>query len=131
MWQTRKGIMDTSCSEGMWQWFHWYQEAHGLVPQDTVFWKPKTSRMNYVGYVNMGDLDFFRSDKVRKLAAAFNEDGRVYLNRWSDQTYFPLLFALFENHSAVGDVGFNWPDRNWCHKCFIPTQPFTPPASTQ
>jgi len=124
MWQTRKEIMDVRCSDGLWEWFLQYQKSHGLIPQDPIFWKPSGARINYVGYAGMGDLEFFRSERVRKLAWALNEDGRVYLNRWSDQTYYPLLFALFENHTKVGDVGFRWPKGSWCHKCQIPPAPF-------
>jgi len=126
MWETRKEIMDTSCSDGLWEWFLQYQTTHGLIPQDPIFWKPSGARVNYVGYAGMGDLAFFRSDRVRTLAKALNEDGRIYLNRWSDQTYYPLLFALFENHTKVGDVGFGWPKQSWCHKCKIPPAPFNP-----
>merc|ERR1740121_39661 len=117
MWQTRKMTHDPRCSEGLWGWFTKYKEENGLVPQDRAFFKLKGARVDYVGYVGMGDLDFFRSEHVRKLAAALNEDGRVYLNRWSDQTYYVLLLTLFENHTAVGDLGFRWPKSTWCHKC--------------
>jgi len=117
MWQTRKRIGEEQCSEGLWEWFEQYQLTHGLTPQDPVFFREHGARVNYVGYAGMGDLDFFRSDQVRQLAKAFNEDGRVYLNRWSDQTYYVLLFSLFENHSVVGDIGFGWPTNTWCHKC--------------
>jgi hypothetical protein len=117
MWQTRKRIMDVYCSEGLWEWFEQYQLTHGLTPQDPVFFRHHGAKVNYVGYVGMGDLEFFRSEPVRKLAKAFNEDGRVYLNRWSDQTYYVLLFSLFEDHKAVGDIGFGWPQSTWCHKC--------------
>jgi hypothetical protein len=126
MWQTRKEIMDYSCSDGLWDWFSQYQETHGLIPKDPIFFKPEGSRLNYVGYVGMGDLEFFRSEPVRSLAKALNEDGRIYLNRWSDQTYYPLLLALFENHTAVGDIGFRWPKSVWCHKCRIASAPFDP-----
>jgi len=117
MWQTRKEIMDPACSEGLWEWFSDYQKSHGLVPHDDLFWRPEGARVNYVGYIGMGDLDFFRSEQVHKLAEALNEDGRIYLNRWSDQTYYVLLFALFEEHNVVGDIGFDWPADAWCHKC--------------
>jgi len=117
MWQTRREVGNIQCSEGLWEWFQDYQQAMELTPKDTVFWDQLGAHVNYVGYVGMGDLDFFRSKPVRMLAEALNEDGRIYLNRWSDQTYYVLLFALFENHSAVGDIGFNWGDR-WCHKCY-------------
>jgi len=117
MWQTRKMSLDGSCSEGLWEWFEQYQLTHGLTPQDPIFFKEKGARVNYIGYIGMGDLDFFRSKPVRRLAEAFNEDGRVYLNRWSDQTYYVLLFGLFENHSVVGDIGFDFPKTSWCHKC--------------
>jgi len=119
-WQTRKKVFDGFCSEGLWEWFHKYQEDHGLTPQDPSFFRESGAMVNYVGYVGMGDLDFFRSEQVHKLAEALNEDGRIYLNRWSDQTYYPLLLGLFENHSAVGEVGFDWPGDTWCHKCPIP-----------
>jgi hypothetical protein len=119
VWQTRKKLADPFCSEGLWDWFHAYQKDHGLTPQDPTFFKEPAAMLNYVGYVGAGDLDFFRSRRVRQLARAFNEDGRVYLNRWSDQTYYVLLFALFENHTAVGDLGFAWPKDEWCHKCPI------------
>jgi len=118
-WQTRKKVHDKFCSEGLWEWFQKYREDHGLIPQDPAFWRASGALANYVGYVGMGDLDFFRSQRVRNLAHALNEDGRVYLNRWSDQTYYVLLFALFENHSAVGDLGFRWSKDEWCHKCKI------------
>jgi len=117
MWQTRKEIANGLCSDGLWEWFEQYQQTHGLSPQDPIFWREIGATVDYVGYVGMGDLDFFRSNRVRKLAKAFNEDGRIYLNRWSDQTYYVLLFALFENHTAVGDIGFGWPSSAWCHKC--------------
>jgi len=117
LWQTRREVGNKRCSDGLWEWFQDYQEANGLTPQDPVFWGPLGAHVNYVGYAGMGDLDFFRSKQVRKLTQALNEDGRVYLNRWSDQTYYVLLFALFENHSAVGDIGFNWGD-HFCHKCY-------------
>lgn len=126
MWQTRKEIQNSQCSDGMWEWFLQYQETHRLIPQDPLFWRPKGARVNYVGYAGMGDLDFFRSERVRRLAEALNEDGRIYLNRWSDQTYYVLLFALFENHTTVGDAGFRWPASSWCHKCTIPPAPFDP-----
>jgi len=126
MWETRKEIMDVSCSDGLWEWFLQYQTTHGLIPRDPDFWKPSVARVNYVGYAGMGDLQFFRSDRVRRLANALNDDGRIYLNRWSDQTYYPLLFALFENHTKVGDVGFGWPENSWCHKCEIPPGQFDP-----
>mmetsp|Transcript_75109 Transcript_75109/g.199381 ORF Transcript_75109/g.199381 Transcript_75109/m.199381 type:complete len:84 (-) Transcript_75109:39-290(-) len=70
----------------------------------------------------MGDLDFFRSKPVRKVAKAFNEDGRVYLNRWSGQTCCPMVLALCENHAAVGDTSLGWggrPAAFWCHKCTV------------
>jgi len=121
LWQTRREVKDFRCTEGLWQWFHEYQQAQGLTPQDPSLFNELGARVNYVGYVGMGDLDFFRSEPVRKLAEALNQDGRVYLNRWSDQTYYVLLFALFEDHKAVGDMGFNWgaPDGGkWCHKCY-------------
>merc|ERR1740121_680675 len=117
MWQTRKMTHDPRCSEGLWGWFTKYKEENGLVPQDRAFFKLKGARVDYVGYVGMGDLDFFRSEKVRKLATALNEDGRVYLNRWSDQTYYVLLLSLFDERTAVGDIGLNWGD-HWCHKCY-------------
>jgi hypothetical protein len=117
MWQTRKRIKDGYCSEGLWDWFTEYQLTHGLTPQDPIFFKWNGAWVNYVGYAGMGDLDFFRSSPVRRLAEALNEDGRIYLNRWSDQTYYVLLFALFEDHSVVGDIGFQWPENVWCHKC--------------
>jgi len=119
MWQTRREVMDKKCTEGLWEWFQQYQQAHGLTAGDDLFFSELGARVNYVGYVGMGDLDFFRSKPVRSLARALNEDGRVYLNRWSDQTYYVLLLALFENHSAVGDLGFAWPKSDWCHKCKI------------
>jgi len=128
MWQTRKKIWVNDCSEGMWEWFQQYQQTHGLTPQDRVYWKPVLSNIVYVGYAGMGDLDFFRSERVRKVAEAFNEDGRVYINRWSDQTYYPFVLALFENHTAVGDIGFDWgrhPTASWCHKCTVDL-PFDP-----
>jgi hypothetical protein len=125
MWQTRREVGNPQCTEGLWEWFQEYQQAQGLTPHDHLFFDPLGARVNYVGYVGMGDLDFFRSEPVRRLAKALNEDGRVYLNRWSDQTYYVLLFALFENHSAVGDIGFNWADR-WCHKCQRPDEHFNP-----
>ncbi|CAK0895442.1 unnamed protein product [Prorocentrum cordatum] len=112
-------IANRLCSEGLWEWFEEYQQTHGLSPQDPTFWKAEGATVNYVGYAGMGDLDFFRSERVRSLAQALNEDGRIYLNRWSDQTYYVLLFALFENHSAVGDIGFRWPESAWCHKCSL------------
>ncbi|CAK0796387.1 unnamed protein product [Prorocentrum cordatum] len=117
MWQTRKLIAEKKCSAGLWDWFLQYQQKHDLTPHDPMFWQPWGATVNYVGYAGMGDLDFFRSEPVRRLAEALNEDGHIYYNRWSDQTYYPLLFALFENHSAVGDVGFGWPSGTWCHKC--------------
>jgi hypothetical protein len=121
MWQTRRKVRYLSCTQGLWEWFQEYQQAQGLTPHDPLLWDPLGARVNYVGYVGMGDLDFFKSEPVRRLAEALNEDGRVYLNRWSDQTYYVLLFALFENHSAVGDIGFDWgrdgPGGKWCHKC--------------
>jgi len=120
MWQTRREVMDKKCTEGLWEWFQQYQQAHGLTAGDDLFFSELGARVNYVGYVGMGDLDFFRSKPVRSLARALNEDGRVYLNRWSDQTYYVLLFALFENHSAVGDMGFHWSAEKWCHKCWNP-----------
>jgi len=121
LWQTRREVKDKRCSEGLSDWFREYQKAQGLTPHDSLFWETNGT-INYVGYAGMGDLDFFRSEPVRKLAKALNEDGRVYLNRWSDQAYYVLLFALFENHTAVGDIGFNWGnggggDTKWCHKC--------------
>jgi hypothetical protein len=128
MWQTRKRIWMNECSQGMWEWFEQYREAHGLTPQDRVYWKPVLPQIVYVGYAGMGDLDFFRSEPVRRVADAFNEDGRVYLNRWSDQTYYPFVLALFENHTAVGDIGFDWgrhPTASWCHKCTVDL-PFDP-----
>ena len=70
----------------------------------------------YYGNVGVGDLDFFRRDDVRALARAFNADGRVYLNRWSDQTYYVLLLALFAAHEAVGDLGLRWAPQLYCHK---------------
>jgi len=118
-WQTRKKTADGFCSDGLWEWFQKYQQDHGLVPQDPRLWRESGAMVNYVGYVGMGDLDFFRSNAVRTLARALNADGRVYLNRWSDQTYYVLLFALFANHSAVGDLGFAWKQSEWCHKCKI------------
>jgi len=130
MWQTRKEIMDPACSEGLWEWFSDYQKSHGLVPHDDLFWRPEGARVNYVGYIGMGDLDFFRSEQVHKLAEALNEDGRIYLNRWSDQTYYPLLFALFENHTAVGDIGFNFTEGSWVHKGYIPPKVFDPETGT-
>jgi hypothetical protein len=117
VWQTRKRSRSLDCTDGIWEWFLKYQQDNGLTPQDHTFWRPEGAIVNYVGYAGMGDLDFFRSERVRKLADAFNKDGRVYLNRWSDQTYYVLLFALFENHSAVGDLGFTWSNYTWCHKC--------------
>ncbi|CAK0814427.1 unnamed protein product [Prorocentrum cordatum] len=117
IWQTRRHSGSPFCTQGLWEWFQKYQQDNGLTPQDPHFWRESSAMVNYVGYAGMGDLDFFRSEPVRKLAEAFNNDGRVYLNRWSDQTYYVLLFALFENHSAVGDIGFEWPDASWCHKC--------------
>ncbi|CAK0910530.1 unnamed protein product [Prorocentrum cordatum] len=127
VWQTRRHVRDLTCSEGLWEWFLKYQQDNGLTPQDTHIWGESASMINYVGYVGMGDLDFFRSERVRKLAAALNEDGRVYLNRWSDQTYYVLLLALFENHTAVGDLGFWWSEDLFCHKCRKPGRfdPFT------
>lgn len=127
VWQTRRQVRDLTCSEGLWEWFLKYQQDNGLTPQDTLFWRESSASMNYVGYVGMGDLDFFRSERVRKLAGALNEDGRVYLNRWSDQTYYVLLLALFENHDAVGDLGFWWNQDLVCHKCKPPGSydPFT------
>jgi len=126
MWQTRKVTHDPRCVEGLWEWFEEYAQKHNLAAKDPVFFKPKGAMVNYVGYAGMGDLDFFRSEPVRKIAHSLNSDGRVYLNRWSDQTYYPLLFALFANHSAVGDIGFQWPEDTWCHKCEIPSEPFNP-----
>jgi len=120
MWQTRRQVKNQMCTEGLWEWFEEYQQAQDLTPGDPVMWNALGARVNYVGYVGMGDLDFFRSGPVRRLSKALNEDGRVYLNRWSDQTYYVLLFALFENHSAVGDIGFDWRLDSWCHKCFDP-----------
>jgi hypothetical protein len=117
MWQTRKAIGNKQCSEGLWEWFEQYQLTHGLTPQDPLFFREHGARVNYVGYAGMGDLEFFRSEPVRNLAKAFNEDGRVYLSRWSDQTYYVLLLSLFEDHKAVGDIGFGWPESTWCHKC--------------
>lgn len=116
MWQTRRTVRDPTCSEGLWEWFFQYQQKHGLTPQDPRFFRPQGAMVNYVGYAVMGDLKFFRSEPVRRLAEALNNDGRIYLNRWSDQTYFVLLLALFENHTAVGDIGFGWPSGVWCHK---------------
>jgi hypothetical protein len=116
MWQTRKTIRDPSCSEGFWEWFLQYQVKHSLTPKDPRFFRPQGALVNYVGYAVMGDLKFFRSEPVRRLAGALNSDGRIYLNRWSDQTYYVLLLALFENHTAVGDIGFGWSDGLWCHK---------------
>mmetsp|Transcript_124060 Transcript_124060/g.333134 ORF Transcript_124060/g.333134 Transcript_124060/m.333134 type:complete len:409 (+) Transcript_124060:91-1317(+) len=126
VWQTRKHIVDKQCSSGMWEWFSEYQRTHGLTPQDPIFWTPEGAKVNYVGYAGMGDLAFFRSEPVRRLAEALNEDGRIYLSRWSDQTYYVLLFALFENHTAVGDIGFGWRDGTWCHKCDFEEAPFNP-----
>jgi len=117
MWQTRKRIGASDCSEGLWEWFKEYQLTHGLTPQDRIYFRRKGANVSYVGYAGMGDLDFFRSEPVRRLAEAMNDDGRIYLNRWSDQTYYVLLFALFENHYSVGDIGFGWPESAWCHKC--------------
>jgi hypothetical protein len=127
VWQTRRHVRDLSCSDGLWEWFLKYQQDSGLIPQDTYLWKESSASINYVGYVGMGDLDFFRSERVRKLAGALNEDGRVYLNRWSDQTYYVLLLALFENHTAVGDLGFGWSEDSFCHKSKKPGRfdPFT------
>jgi len=130
MWQTRREVRNTFCTEGLWEWFVEYERAQGLQHADPVFWNPLGAHVNYVGYAGMGDLDFFRSERVRRLAEALNEDGRVYLNRWSDQTYYVLLFALFEPHAAVGDIGFNWGRDGgtdgtigtWCHKCNSPGQ---------
>jgi hypothetical protein len=123
MWQTRKQIWVKECSHGLWDWFQEYQQTHGLTPQDPAIWNEHLAEQVYVGYAGMGDLDFFRSEPVRKLAEAFNEDGRVYLNRWSDQTYYPLVFALLEPHSSVGDNGFDWGPSGaygrWCHKCTV------------
>jgi len=126
VWQTRKHIVDKHCSGGMWEWFLEWQQTHGLTPQDPIFWQPHAAQVNYVGYAGMGDLDFFRSDPVRRLAEALNEEGRIYTSRWSDQTYYVLLFALFENHSAVGDIGFGWREGTWCHKCEFGNAPFNP-----
>jgi len=118
IWQTRRHSgSEGKCSEGLWEWFQKYQQDNALTPQDPIFWREGGAWVNYVGYAGMGDLEFFRSERVRKLAEAFNKDGRVYLNRWSDQTYYVLLFALFENHTAVGDLGFEWQYSWWCHKC--------------
>jgi len=117
MWQTRKRIGNSDCSDGLFEWFDQYRQTQGLTAKDPIFFREHGARVNYVGYVGMGDLDFFRSEKVRKLAEAFNADGRIYLNRWSDQTYYVLLFALFEEHNVVGDIGFDWPADAWCHKC--------------
>jgi len=117
MWQTRKNIWVKECSHGLWEWFQQYQQTHGLTVQDPDIWNERLAQQVYVGYAGMGDLDFFRSEQVHKLAEALNEDGRIYLNRWSDQTYYVLLFALFEEHNVVGDIGFDWPADAWCHKC--------------
>jgi len=126
MWQTRKLIKEKRCSEGLFEFLKQYAETHGLTAQDPFFFSPWGATVNYVGYAGMGDLNFFRSEQVRRVAEALNEDGRVYLNRWSDQTYYPLLFGLFENHSAVGEIGFDWPGDTWCHKCPIPAGKFNP-----
>merc|ERR550525_1246714 len=101
----------------MWEWFSSYAKSNGIMPVDTTIWGSQITTGVYTGYIGVGDLNFFRSHRVAQLAHAFNEDGRVYLARWSDQTYYVLLLALFEHHSAVGDVGINWPTDVWCHKC--------------
>jgi hypothetical protein len=138
VWQKRKGIHDPRCSDGLWDWFESYRNKNDLAGgKDDVFWGENGAQVNYVGFATMGDLNFFRSERVRKLADAINEDGRIYLNRWSDQTYYVLLLALFEEHTKVGDMGFNWPKDSWCHKCEFPdteSRPFpsvplnSPPA---
>ena len=69
----------------------------------------------YFGNIGVGNLDFFRREDVRAVARAFNADGRIYLNRWSDQTYYVLLLALFARHEAVGDIGLNWAHSSYCH----------------
>jgi len=121
VWQKRKGIHDHSCSDGLWEWFESYRDRNDMpAGKDEVFWGENGALVNYVGFATMGDLNFFRSEKVRKLADAINEDGRIYLNRWSDQTYYVLLLAFFEEHTKVGDMGFNWPKDSWCHKCVFP-----------
>jgi len=130
MWQTRKNIWVKECSHGLWEWFQQYQQTHGLTVQDPDIWNERLAQQVYVGYAGMGDLDFFRSEQVHKLAEALNEDGRIYLNRWSDQTYYPLLFALFENHTAVGDIGFNFTEGSWVHKGYIPPKVFDPETGT-
>jgi len=121
VWQKRKGIHDPRCSDGLWEWFESYRDQNDLAAgKDEIFWGENGAHVNYVGFATMGDLNFFRSERVRKLAHAINEDGRIYLNRWSDQTYYVLLLALFEEHTKVGDMGFNWPKDSWCHKCEFP-----------
>merc|ERR1719401_1273795 len=61
MWQTRKITKDPLCIDGLWEFFENYAQVHNLTAKDPIFFKPKGAQMNYVGYVGMGDLDFFRS----------------------------------------------------------------------
>lgn len=106
-------------NEGMAEWFANYSKAEKLKPQDPSLWAsmgtddPK-SKVVYKGYASLGDLNFFKSEQVRKLANAFNEDGRVYTKRWSDYSYLVQALALFEKHDAVGDLGFRM---ELCHHC--------------
>jgi len=117
MYEIRHHVGDKTCSEGMLDWFQQYANNNSIMYADGKIWNHRPDEGTYIGYIGVGDLNWFRSEKVMKLARAFNDDGRVYLNRWSDQTYYVLLLALFEPHSAVGDIGINWPYDSFCHKC--------------
>lgn len=123
MWQDRR-YEKYAYSDGMGAWMQSYAKSHRLTPKNPEVWlegQPQDEPLKtldlswiYKGYVGMGDLEFFRSPQVQALAQAFNEDGGIYLHRWSDQTYYVQALALFEPASVVADLPLDLP---LCHKC--------------
>ena len=89
-----------SCSEGLFDFVEEYRKRHQIQARSGK-WGQDRATTSYDGCLGFGDLAFFRSPEYLELARSLNEDGRVYLNRWSDQNIYVLALDLFKEASAV------------------------------
>jgi len=100
MYPKRKRIATESCSEGLWEATEEYRKQKGIIPVNNASnskfgWNADLSLTIFHGFIGLGNLNFFRSKQYMEYAQFLNEDGRIYVNRWSDQTIYVLATAMF------------------------------------
>jgi hypothetical protein len=79
-------------------WFQAHAELHELKPSNPELWNREAAETIYYGYIGIGNMELFKSAAARRLAHAFNADGRVYLNRWYPPFVLPLYLSTVANY---------------------------------